>query len=109
MDIIDKLDLFTTDTIEEGFLKKVVRKGKITKKIICPVGVMKAKDGKCVMMKPEERKKRAKAAKKRGKLLHANIGVQKKANKKRAKSLRKRAMAIPNQGAKSLQTTGGES
>lgn len=102
MDINDKIDLFTIDTVEEAFLKKVIRKGKVKRKVVCPIGVMKAKDGKCVMMNPAERKARKKAAVKRGKLLHANVGTQKKAARKRAKSLRKRAMAIPDKGASSL-------
>lgn len=101
MDIDDKLDMYLSEIV-----KKVIRKGKIQRKTICPVGAMKAVDGKCVLMKPAERKNRTKAAIKRGKKFKANLGLQKKAQKKRAKSLRKRALAIPDQGAKSLQTTG---
>lgn len=103
-DLIDKIDLLTIDTIDEVF-KKVIRKGKIQRKTICPVGAMKAVDGKCVLMNPAERKNRTRAAIKRGKKLKANLGIQKKANKKRAKSLRKRALAIPDQGAKSLKNS----
>lgn len=106
MDINDKIDLFTMDTVEEALIKKVIRKGKMRRKIICPVGVMKAKDGKCVMMPPSERKARGKAAIKRGKMLKANKGIQFKANKKRAKSMKKRAMQISDKGAASLKVTG---
>ena len=106
-DLMSQLDLFTIDSLDEIF-KKVVRAGKIKRKVVCPVELMKAKDGKCVMMTPAERKKRGKAAKLRGKKLKVNVGIQKKAQKKRAKSLRKRAMAIPDQGAASLQKAAKE-
>lgn len=102
MDLIKAIDLFTIENIDEMF-KKVIRKGKVKKKTICPVGVMKAKGNKCVLMTPAERKNRLKAAKKTGKKLHTNLGIQKKALKKRAKSLRKRAMSIPDKGAPSLK------
>lgn len=102
MDIISKIDLITTDSLDEIF-KKVIRKGKVKRKVVCPMVTMKAKDGKCVMMAPSERKKRKKSAIIRGRKLHANIGIQKKAQKKRAKSLRKRAMQIPSHGAPSIQ------
>jgi phage-related tail protein len=103
MDIIDKLDLISMDNLDEMF-KKVIRFGKIKRKKICPPG-MKAVDGKCKMMSPSEKMKRKKAAIKRGKQLKANVGTQKKAMRKRAKSLRKRAMQIPDQGAPTMKTT----
>ena len=34
MDINDKIDLFTIDTVEEGFFKKVIRKGKVKRKVV---------------------------------------------------------------------------
>ena len=100
MDIDETLDMYLNE-----IMKKVIRKGKVKRKTICPVFGMKAQDGKCVMMKPSEKRERKKAGIKRGKKLKANIGVQKKAQKKRAKSLRKRALAIPDQGAASLKQT----
>lgn len=110
MDIIEKIDLISMDdaeTLSEAF-KKVIRKGKVKRKLVCPVAVMKAKDGKCVSMTAAERKKRGKAAKLRGRKLKTNIGIQKKAQRKRAKSMRKRAMQIPSQGAPSLEKAGKE-
>jgi hypothetical protein len=101
MNIDETLDMYLNE-----IFKKVIRKGKVQRKVICPVATMKAQDGKCVPMSPSERKKRGKAAILRGKKLKANKGTQFKANKKRAKSLRKRAMSIPDQGAPSLKTTG---
>lgn len=106
MDINDKIDLLTMDSLDEIF-KKVVRKGKLIRKLICQPG-MKAVDGKCKMMSPAEKKNRKKSAILRGKKLKANKGIQKKAQRKRAKSLRKRAMQIPNSGAPSMQVTKGK-
>ncbi len=110
MDIIEKIDLLSIDDVDElsEAYKKVIRKGKIKRKLVCPVAVMKAQDGKCVSMTPAERKKRGKAAILRGRKLKANKGIQKKAQKKRARSLRKRAMQIPDHGAPSLQKSSGE-
>lgn len=89
MDIIDKINLFS---IDEGW-EKVIRKGKIKRKLICPVG-MKAKNGKCVMMKPTEKRNLFKAALLRGKKMKANVNVMIKAKKKRAKSMKKREIQI---------------
>ena len=89
MDIIEKIDLFS---IDESW-KKVIRKGKVKRKRICPDG-MKAKDGKCVIMKPAEKKNLFKAALKRARKIKANTGIQKKAQRKRAKSMKKREMQI---------------
>lgn len=107
MDLIDRINLVSMDSLDEIF-KKVIRKGKVKRKIVCPVVTMKAVNGKCVMMAPSERRKRKKAAIVRGKKLHANIGVQKKAQRKRAKSMRKRAMQIPDHGAPSIQKSSGK-
>lgn len=103
MDINDKLDIYLNE-----IMKKVIRKGKVVRKTVCPVAAMKAVGGKCVLMTPQERKNRQKAAKITGKKIKANPGIQKKAMKKRAKSMRKRAMGIPDKGAPSLDTTTGE-
>lgn len=102
MNLDNKLDMYLNEII-----KKVIRKGQLKKKTICPVEIMKSKDGKCVMMSPTERKKRAKAAKKTGRKISSNLGLQKKAARKRAKSLKKRGMRIPQNNAPSLGT-GGE-
>jgi len=91
--LLDKIDKLTMDCLDE-IVKKVIRQGKVKRKTICPLATMKAQDGKCVTMNAGERKARNKAAIKRGRELRANIGVQKKAAKKRAKSLRKRLLSI---------------
>lgn len=101
MNINEKLDMYLNE-----IFKKVIRKGQLKKKTICPVAIMKAKDGKCVMMSPSERKKRAKAAKKTGRKISANLGLQKKAARKRRKSLKKRGMRIPQNNAPSITVTG---
>ena len=101
MDVKETLDIYINE-----ILKKVIRAGKVKRKTICPMFGMKAQDGKCVQMGAQERKLRKKAAIKRGKMLSVNIGVQKKAAKKRAKSMRKRAMGIPDHGAPSMKVTG---
>jgi len=94
-DVIDKIDLF----LVEAEIKKVVRKGKAVRKLICPEG-FKAKDGRCVKMSPKEMFNRHKsqmiAAKKK-----ANKGnIMAKAAKKRAKSMRKRIAKIPAEASK---------
>lgn len=91
--LLNKIDMFTMDSLDE-IIKKVIRKGKVKRKTICPLATMKAKDGKCVMMAASERKARNKAAIKRGRELKANLGKQKKAMKKRAKSMKKRLLSI---------------
>jgi len=103
MDIDNKLDMYLNE-----ILKKVIRAGKIKRKTICAVAGMKAQDGKCVMMSPVEKKKRKKAAIKRGRLFSTNKGKQAKAAKKRAKSMRKRAMGIPDHGAPSMDVSTGK-
>ena len=101
MKIDEKLDMYLNE-----IFKKVIRKGVLKKKTICPVDIMKAKDGKCVVMSAAERKKRKKATIKTGRKMSSNLGLQKKAARKRAKSLKKRAMRIPTGGApKDIATT----
>jgi len=101
MDIIEKLE---DERVDELF-KKVIRKGVLKRKLVCPVDTMKAQNGKCVPMSGEERRKRKKATKLTGRKVHSNLGIQKKAMRKRAKSLKKRAMRIPSQGAGDIKFT----
>jgi len=101
MDILEKLD----DEYLNELWKKVIRKGALKRKLICPAAIMKAQGGKCVTMSPEERRKRKKATKITGRKVSANLGVQKKAMRKRAKSMKKRAMRIPSQGAADVKFT----
>lgn len=72
--------------LDEKEIKKVVRAGKIVKKVFCNDG-QKAKDGKCVKMTGKEKLIRKKAAKKAVKSKKGKSSV--KANKKRAKSMKK--------------------
>ena len=72
--------------INEAKKKKVIRKGKLKKKTICPKG-QKAKGGRCVVMKSKEKTTRKMKAKK--------ASVKRKAKqirtaKKRKKSMKKR-------------------
>ena len=92
--IDEKLDMYLSEVF-----KKVIRKGELKRKLFCPVATTKSKDGRCVPMKAEERKKRLKAAIKTGRKIKSNLGLQKKSARKRAKSMKKRAMRIPDQGA----------
>ena len=72
--------------IEEGKKKKVIRKGKIKKKLFCQPG-QKAVAGRCVTMKSKEKARRKIKAKKSALKRKAK---QSKINRKRNKSMRKR-------------------
>ena len=81
-EVLEELEL-----VPEGYIKKVIRKGKVKRKRFCAPG-QKVVNGKCVAMRGAERagrKRRAKksAIKRRGKLARLL--------KKRAKSMRKRS------------------
>lgn len=89
MDITDKIDIM----LVEVKWKKVVRGGKLIKKLFCPDG-FKAKNGKCIKMSAAERRKRAISTKRAQKKLHAG-GKAARLLKKRAKSMRKRTALIP--------------
>ena len=98
MDILEKIDQYLTEAGIEEYLteirfKKVIRKGKLFKKLICPQG-MKVVGGKCKRMSPTEVRKRAKAARKSQRKIQAS-GVGKRLLRKRAKSMRKRGALIP--------------
>lgn len=100
IDIIEKIE----DVLDEARFRKVIRKGKLKRKLFCPKG-FKAVGGKCVKMSPEETRKRKRATRRAAKKRIG--GVLAKALKKRKKSLRRREQQIhddPNKAfaAKSL-------
>lgn len=88
-------DYINPNEVNEIEWKRLIRKGKVQRKLICPDG-FKAQDGRCVKMSPQETIKRKKSAKKRAKKLKVDKGKIAKLLRKRAKSLRKRAMLLPN-------------
>lgn len=98
--IEDKILLF----LGEAEFKKVVRGGKVKRKLICPPGY-KAVDGRCEKMSPQELLKRKKAAKATQRKLKAQSGKFQKALKKRSKSLRRRAMVVPDNATQPGQQT----
>lgn len=95
MKIEDKISLF----LNEVKFERVVRAGKVVRKLMCAPG-FKAVDGRCVKMSPQELLKRRKAAKKTQRKLRAQAGKREKMLKKRAKSLKKRAMRVPDAASK---------
>ena len=97
--ILEELEILTSDHINEIEWKKVIRKGKVIRKLMCPDGY-KAVDGRCMKMSPQETIKRKKAAKKNARKMKADKGAQNRSLKKRAKSMRKRAMRLPAQASK---------
>jgi len=83
---IKDIALSILEEVDEKEIKKVVRGGKIIKKVKCKAG-FKAKGKKCVKIKAKERINKKKGARKmvrskKGKSLN-------KANRKRAKSMKK--------------------
>jgi len=91
MDIIEKIDIILT----EGMMKKVIRGGKVVRKLICPQG-FKAKGKKCVRMKGDEMRKRKKSAIIAQKKLQGKTDKKEKMMRKRAKSMKKRGIKIPD-------------
>jgi hypothetical protein len=84
-------DIKLKDLVDEVLKKKVVRKGKVVRKLDCPPG-KKAKDGRCVVMKAQEklhRKKSAKrgAIKRKSSKAKSNIARKKSARKRKAMNL----------------------
>jgi histidinol phosphatase-like enzyme len=79
-------DLLSDDFLKEIEFKKVIRKGKVVKKQICPNG-KKVVGKKCVPIKGSEKAKMKKGAKKRVGKMKNKMG---KIMKKRAKSMKKR-------------------
>ena len=66
---------------------------------MCPPG-FKAKDGRCVKMDIMTSLKMSRSAKKAQKRLHADSSKEAKLNRKRAKSMKKRASKIPGAATK---------
>jgi hypothetical protein len=97
-DILEKIELFLvepSERLDEIKYKKVIRKGKIKRKAICPPG-FKVVKGKCVKQHAAERLKRARSTKKAQRRIQAS-GIKTKLLRARAKSMRKRKAAIPMQ------------
>ena len=86
MDEINAIIEESNELLDEGKRRKVIRKGKVTRKLFCKKG-QKAKGGKCVAMKAKERTTRKIKAKKGALKRKAKAG---KIKKKRAKAMRKR-------------------
>lgn len=99
MDIVLKLE----EILDEARFKKVIRKGKVKRKLFCPKG-FKAVGGKCVKMSPEETRKRKRATKRAAKKRKG--GVLAKALKKRKKSLRRREQQIHSDPNKAFAAKG---
>ena len=98
MDILERLDIFLTEPserLDEIKYKKVIRKGKIKRKAVCPPG-FKVVSGKCVKQKASERLKRSRSTKKAQRRIQSS-GIKTKLLRSRAKSMRKRHAAIPMQ------------
>ena len=87
--VIDESDAIWEDIVDEMRRKKVIRKGKLVKKLFCKPG-KKALGNKCVTMKASEKVKRKRMAKKGAIKRKAKFG---KILKKRAKAMRKRKTA----------------
>ncbi len=96
MDIIEKIDLIT-----EIKFKRVVRKGKLVRKAICPPG-FKVVKGKCKKQTATEIRKRSRSTKKAQRKIHAS-GKGAKLIRKRAKSMRKRGALVPTQSPPELK------
>lgn len=97
-DILERIEILLTEPserIDEIKFKKVIRKGKIKRKAICPPG-FKVVAGKCVKQKASERLKRSRSTKKAQRKIQAG-GMKTKLLRARAKSMRKRKAAIPMQ------------
>ena len=83
------LDVILDDTCERK-IRKVVRKGKVVRKLVCPPG-KKAQGGKCVRMSPAEKRARKIAQKRGARKRKARSNIS---NKKRQRSNRRRKSSI---------------
>ena len=101
MDILERISILIDDFIIEGKIKKVIRGGKIKRKLICPQG-FKAVGKKCVKMKASESRKRSKSTRKAQRKIQSS-GKAAKLLRKRAKSMRKRNALIPTQSPPELK------
>jgi hypothetical protein len=81
-------DYIQEKILQEIKFKRVMRKGKVVKKKVCPDNA-KVAGNRCVPITGSEKLKLKKAAKKRARKMKAKMG---KILKKRAKSMKKRAM-----------------
>jgi len=102
IDIILRLDEIL-DNLDEARFRKVIRKGKVKRKLFCPSG-FKAVGGKCVKMSPEEQRKRKKATRRAAKKRKG--GVLAKLLKKRKKSMRRREQQIHDDPNKAFAAKG---
>ena len=96
-DILKKIDDYILESEEmvcEIKYKKVIRKGKIVKKPVCPKGY-KVVSGKCVKMSAGEMVKRSRSTKRAQKKIQ-NSGAKAKLIRSRAKSMKKRKAIIPS-------------
>ena len=84
--VVNESDAIWEDIVDEMKKKKVIRKGKLIKKLMCKPG-KKALGNKCVVMKASEKAKRRRMAKKGAIKRKAKFG---KILKKRAKAMKKR-------------------
>lgn len=84
---------FLMESLDEKKIKKVIRAGKLVKKVTCPEG-QTVKNGKCVPVKSTEKISRKKAAKKRKRTM---------AGKSKASQLRKRAKSLRKRGSSGIK------
>jgi len=82
--------------LDEAKFRRVIRGGKVRRKLFCPDG-FKAVDNICQKMSPSERIKRKKATKRAARKKKG--AVLAKMLKKRSKSMKRRAMQIPQQAS----------
>lgn len=99
IDVVEKID----EILDEARFRKVIRKGKVKRKLFCPKG-FKAVDNKCVKMSPEETRKRKRATRRAAKKRKG--GVLAKLLKKRKKSLRRREQQIHTDPDKAFAAKG---
>ena len=82
-----EFDALLESAVNEVQKKKVVRGGKIVRKVVCPEG-KKNVNGKCVRMRNIERIKRSKTAKKSAKKKVGKMGAILRKREKSRKKLR---------------------
>jgi len=80
---------FDNEELSELKTKRVVRGGVVKKKKIAPKGYKIDADGKMVKIKTAEKINRKKGAKRASRTKASHSGIQKQANRKRKKSMKK--------------------